>query len=119
MSRSKPAATVIRPEWRSILQRPKTIVGWAEWPIVPPLRSGIGIVSPRDDLHTRASEEMEVLFGFADDKGEVLEGVRLRLSAWAFRRNRDTTATLEALRGRTFVTISRVDAWPATPHRNS
>jgi hypothetical protein len=47
-----------------------------------------------------------------------LEGVRLRLTAWAFRRNIDVTATLEVVGGRSFVTIARVDAWPSDPHMN-
>jgi hypothetical protein len=39
--------------------------------------------------------------------GAGLEGVRLRLTAWPFRKEYDVTATLEAEGGRSFVTIGR------------
>jgi hypothetical protein len=51
--------------------------------------------------------------------GAGLEGVRLRLTAWPFRKEYDVTATLEVEGGRSFVTIGRVDAWPSDPHINS
>ncbi|MCA1469800.1 hypothetical protein I6F09_18060 [Bradyrhizobium sp. IC3195] len=55
-----------------------------------------------------------------DENGVGLEGVRLRLSAWAYRRQHEVTATLEITGGRrSFVNIARVDAWPADPHFNT
>jgi hypothetical protein len=54
----------------------------------------------------------------ADAGGIGLEGVRLRFTAWAYRREHDVTATLEVVGGRSHVTIGRVDGWPITPHQN-
>jgi hypothetical protein len=83
------------------------------------LPSGKKVRPRRDDIHTVSAETTEALFLLADDKGIGLEGVRLRLKAWAYRRHRDVTATLEVVGGRNFVTISRIDAWPSDPHHNS
>jgi hypothetical protein len=52
-----------------------------------------------------------------DERGIGLEGVRLRMHAWAFRQLDEVTATLEVEAGR-FVTIARVDCWPSDPHFN-
>lgn len=119
MSKSKSASTAIRPEWQQIVRQRKTIFGWADWPPVPTLRSGAKVKTPKDDIHTQANDQTEALFQLADEHGVSLEGVRLRLSGWAFRRNNDMTATLEAIGGRNFIAISRVDAWPTAPHGNS
>ncbi|MBV8752471.1 MAG: hypothetical protein JO328_06395 [Hyphomicrobiales bacterium] len=54
-----------------------------------------------------------------DEHGIGLEGVRLRIIAWAFRPLHEVTATLEIAGGRSFVTIARLDGWPANPHLNS
>ncbi|MGY3341955.1 hypothetical protein ACVWZ4_004333 [Bradyrhizobium sp. USDA 4472] len=74
----------------------------------------------KSELHTVAAETTEVIIPLADENGVGLEGVRLRLSAWAYRRQHDVTATLEVAGGRrSFVNISRIDAWPADPHFNT
>jgi hypothetical protein len=95
------------------------VIGWPEWSPVAALPSGKKVRPRRDDVHTVAAEVTEALFLLADEKGTGLEGVRLRLSAWAYKRHKDVTATLEVVGGRNFVTISRIDAWPTTPHQNS
>lgn len=120
MSKSKSAvAGVIPRQWRDIIQRPKTVLGWPPWSDVAALPTGKNVRLRRDDVHTVSAEITEVLFQLADDKGIGLEGVRLRFKAWAYSRHRDVTATLEVIGGRSFVTMSRIDAWPSDPHRNS
>lgn len=119
MSKIKAVNATIPSGWRQIVERKKTIIGWPEWSDAPALQSGVKVKTPHDDVHTASTEETEVLFLLADEAGAPLEGVRLRLTAWAFRRHRDVTATLEVVGGRSFVTISRVDAWPSDPHHNS
>jgi hypothetical protein len=112
------AVGVVPVAWRKILERKKTLVGWPEWPTATPLPTGKRIRSRRDDVRTASAEETEVLLQFVDEHGIGIEGVRLRLKAWAFHRNRDVTATLEVAVGKSFVTIGRVDGWPSSPHMN-
>lgn len=120
MSKNKPAVVTIIPStWRDIVQRKKAILGWPDWSPVASLPTGKNVKTPRDDVHTVSAETTEVLFQLGDEKGVGLEGVRLRLKAWGYHRHRDVTATLEVVGGRNFVTISRIDAWPSDPHRNS
>lgn len=119
MSKYKLVNTAIPDAWRRVLMQRKSVIGWPEWPAVPSLRSGSKVKTSRDDVRTVAAETTEVLFPLADDNGIGLEGVRLRLNAWAYRRHQDVTATLEVVGGRSFVAISRVDAWPTAPHQNS
>jgi hypothetical protein len=120
MSKSKSNAVVVIPEtWRHIVERKKTLISWPPWSEVQALPTGSKVHTHRDDLHTVSAEITEALFQLADEDGTGLEGVRLRLKAWAYRRHRDVTATLEVVGGRSFVTISRVDAWPSDPHHNS
>jgi hypothetical protein len=120
MSKSKLAVvTVIPSAWREIVQRKKTVLGWPQWPEVAALPTGKNVRTRRDDIHTVSAEITEVVFLLADKEGTGLEGVRLRLKAWAYRRHRDVTGTLEVVGGRSFVTISRIDAWPSDPHHNS
>lgn len=119
MSKSKTVVTVIPSGWRPIVQRKKTAIGWPDWSAVAALPYGKNVRPRRDDVHTASAEFTYALFLLADEKGTGLEGVRLRLSAWAYRRHRDVTATLEVVGGRNFVTISRIDAWPSDPHHNS
>jgi hypothetical protein len=72
------------------------------------------------DLHSVIAETTDVVIPLGDETGVGLEGVRLRLSAWAYRRQHEVTATLEVAGGRrSFVNIARVDAWPADPHFNT
>jgi hypothetical protein len=66
-----------------------------------------------------AGETTEVVIPLGDKDGVGLEGVQLRLNAWAYRRMHEVTATLEVTGRRSFVTIARVDAWPADPHMNT
>jgi hypothetical protein len=74
----------------------------------------------KSDLHSVAAETTEVVIPLGDINGVGLEGVRLRLNAWAYRRLHEVTATLEVAGGRrSFVNIARVDAWPADPHFNT
>jgi hypothetical protein len=119
MSKSKAVVTVIPSGWRQIVQRKKTVLGWPDWSAVAALPTGRNVRPRRNDVHTVSAEITEAVFQLADERGTGLEGVRLRLKAWAYRRHRDVTGTLEVVGGRTFVTISRIDAWPSDPHHNS
>lgn len=114
-----PVAAVIPSAWPQIVQHKKTILGWPLWSSVAALPSGKDVRTSRADINTVAAESTQALFGLADEHGTGLEGVRLRLTAWAYRRQRDVTATLEVPGGRSFITISRIDAWPSDPHHNS
>jgi hypothetical protein len=109
---------VVPVSWRETIERKKTLTGWCEWPAPKPLPDGKRIKPRRGDVRTLAAEETEVLLQFVDEHGIGIEGVRLRLKAWAFHRNRDVTATLEVAVGKSFVTICRVDGWPSSPHMN-
>jgi hypothetical protein len=119
MSKKASAVTVIPDVWRQTVERKKTLIGWPSWSEVEPLPSNSQVNTHRDHLHTVSAEITEALFQLADESGTGLAGVRLRLKAWAYRRHMDVTATLEVVGGRSFVTISRVDAWPSDPHQNS
>jgi hypothetical protein len=112
------AVEPIPPSWRSIAEQHKTFLGWPSWSAPPRLGTGTkGKASPRN-LRTTAAETTEAIVQLADASGVGLEGVRLCLVAWAFRMQREVTATLEVPGGRSFVTIARVDAWPDDPHLN-
>jgi hypothetical protein len=105
--------------WREIAEQRKTFIGWPEWSHVEPLKTGPKVQTSRADLHTAYGETTDAVVQLTDEGGVGIIGARLRLKAWAFRRNKDVTATLEALGGRSFVTIARVDAWPSDPHLNA
>jgi hypothetical protein len=105
--------------WRTIVEQRKTLFGWPVWSDVQPLPTGVRVRTTRHDIHTASAEITRAVVQLADSKGVGLEAVRLRLTAWAFRRHQDVTATLEVEGGRSFVTIARVDAWPSDPHMNS
>jgi hypothetical protein len=118
-SKKSTAPPIAVPEsWRHIAEAPKSILGWPSWSKVVPLPTGSRVKTRAGELHTAAAETTEALFQLADATGVGLEGVRLRLTAWAFRRMSDVTATLEVPGGRAFVTIARVDAWPSSGHMN-
>jgi hypothetical protein len=120
MSKSKSNAVVSIPDvWRETVERKKTLISWPSWSDVQALPTGKNVRTDRDDVHTVSGEITDALFQLADEDGTGLAGVRLRLKAWAYKRHRDVTATLEVVGGRSFVTISRVDAWPSDPHHNS
>jgi hypothetical protein len=120
MSRNRPVILRAVPsDWLLTMRRRKTVFGWPEWSKVAELRTGKKVQPPRDDVHTVSTEETFAIFQLADENGVHIEGLRLRLTAWAYKRHKDVTATLEVVGGRNFVTISRVDAWPSTPHHNS
>jgi hypothetical protein len=104
--------------WGRIAKNKKTLLGWPQWPDPEPLEAGASVVTPRADVHTAATETISIVVPLGDASGVGLEGVRLRLNVWAFRRQHEVTATLEVPGGRLFVTIARVDAWPGSPHIN-
>jgi hypothetical protein len=104
--------------WRHIAEVKKMFLAWPSWSNVPPLPTGPRVVTRQGELHTAAAERTEAILQLADASGVGLEGVRLRLSAWAFRRMSDVTATLEVPGNRSFVCIGRVDAWPSDGHMN-
>jgi hypothetical protein len=104
--------------WRFVAGERKTYLGWPEWSTVPRLPSGVKTRSGKAELVTANAETIEAIVQLADASGVGLEGARLRLVAWAFRMQEDVTATLEVPGGRSFVSIARLDAWPADPHMN-
>jgi hypothetical protein len=89
---------------------------WPTWSQVDPPTRG---PSRRGDIHTTAAEDIRLVVPLGEAGGPGLEGVRLRLTAWPYKRCRDLTATLEAPGGRSFVAIARLDAWPPDPHLNT
>jgi hypothetical protein len=105
-------------EWGELARQPKTIVGWPEWSDPKPLPDPRKAPTQRDELHTLAAELAETLIPLADSSGVGLEGVRLRINAWAYRRMHEVTAILEVPGHRRFVNVARVDAWPIDPHLN-
>jgi hypothetical protein len=105
-------------QWAEIARQQKTFLGWPAWSDPDPLPTGKNVATKRTELHTAAAETTETLISLADAAGVGLEGVRLRLNAWAFRRMHEVTATLEVPGNRKFVTVARVDAWPGDPHLN-
>lgn len=105
--------------WRLIAEQPKTVLGWPQWSQVPRLQPGTKVTSSRLGLRSAAAETTEAVVQLADLYGIGLEGVRLRMTAWAFKPRHDVTATLEVPGGHSFVTIARIDAWPSSPHMNS
>jgi hypothetical protein len=101
--------------WRQIAQAKKTIQTWPEWstpPKAPPKNAN------RDDLNTAAAETIELTVPLADENGVGLEGVRLVIVAWPYRRLEDLTAVLQVPGGRSFTAIARLDAWAPDPHLN-
>lgn len=105
-------------EWGDIVRQPKGIIGWPIWSDPEPLSSGTKIPARRTELRSQAAEVTETLIPLSDSSGVGLEGVRLRISAWAYRRMHEVTSTLEVSGHRRFVNIARLDAWPADPHFN-
>ena len=81
MSKSRAVVTVIPSEWRRIVQRKKTAIGWPDWSGVAALPTGKNVRPRRDDVRTVAAEVTEALFLLADERGTGLEGVRLRPNA--------------------------------------
>ena len=113
-----PIVGKIPDEWAQITGQQKTLMAWPEWPEVPVLATGKRVSTQRDQLRTAAAETIEIVVPLGDARGIGLEGVRLRILAWAFRQLREVTATLEVVGNRSFVTIARVDGWPVDPHIN-
>jgi len=112
---SRPAIVLRR--WVEVARMPKTLISWPAWSDPePPVPSSV--VRPRFELTSVAAETTEVVIPLGHETGVGLQGVQLRLNAWAYRRMHEVTATLEVAGGRLFVTIARVDAWPADPHMN-
>jgi hypothetical protein len=111
----KDNAAVVPSSWRDIAAQRKTVEVWPQWTDPPALPSR-KIGDARDDLRTVAGETIELLVPLSDENGVGLEGVNLRITAWPYRPHHDITATLEISGGRSYVTIARVDGWPADPH---
>jgi hypothetical protein len=105
--------------WRHISEMPKEMLEWPSWPEVDPPPTGPRVIARRDQLRTTAGETVSVVIPLAQSGGAGLEAVRLRLTAWPFRKEYDVTATLEVEGGRSFVTIARIDGWPPDPHINA
>ena len=101
--------------WRHAAESEKSLLEWPPWSTEASVQRA---PAGRDRLHTTAGERAFVVIPLREKSGPGLEGVRLRLTVWAFRRESDVTATLEVPDHR-FVTIARVDAWPSDPHPNT
>ena len=109
--------SVIPEHWREIATVAKEPIGWPTWPeiVLPKPRPK---TASRNDLNTGAGNTTQIILPLARLSGEGIEGARIRITAWPFRRQFDVTATMEAPGGRSFVTIARLDAWPPDPHEN-
>jgi hypothetical protein len=101
--------------WQQIARAKKTIQTWPEWsaPPQPPAKR-----TSRDDLNTAAAEPIELTVPLADEHGVGLEGVRLVIIAWPYRKLEDITAVLQVTGGRSFTVVARLDAWAPDPHLN-
>jgi hypothetical protein len=104
--------------WQHVAEMPKEMLAWPSWPDLDPPPTGRRVVTRRDQLNTTAGETVSLVIPLAESGGAGLEAVRLRLTAWPFRKEYDVTATLEVEGGRSFVTIARIDGWPPDPHIN-
>jgi hypothetical protein len=109
-SKENPVDATLLAGWRLIAEQNKTFLGWPVWSEPTPVKPK---TPTRAELQTSAAETVHALVQLADAGGVGIEGVRLRLSAWAYRRLYEVTATLEVVGGRSHVTIARVDGWPA------
>jgi hypothetical protein len=116
--KNRSGTNLIPAGWGLIAAATKTIMGWPVWPDPPPLSRTKRTTSVRGELNTNAAELLRVVVLLGDEHGIGLEGVRLRMTDWAFHRLDEVTATLEVEGGRSFVAIARVDCWPADPHLN-
>jgi hypothetical protein len=104
--------------WRKAAEIEKSLLAWPTWPAPEGLPQAARGPASHGQLHTSAGETISVVVSLREKSGPGLEGVRLRLTAWAFRRELDVTATLEVPDNR-FVTVARVDAWPNDHHANT
>lgn len=103
--------------WREIARVKKTIQAWPDWSWPPQQpRKKVGT---SDDLNTSAAETIELTVPLADEHGVGLEGVRLVIAAWPYRKLEDITAVLQVPGGRSFTVIARMDAWAPDPHINA
>lgn len=107
--------------WREIATAEKELLAWGEWSkVVPPPQLPKGRQgTPPGTIRSSAAERTVVLLPLATTDGIGIEGARLRMVAWPFRREYGVTATLEVEGGKSFTTIARIDAWPSDPHDNT
>jgi hypothetical protein len=98
--------------WTHVAEVRKAPLTWPVWsdPLPPSARA--------HELKTTSAEKLRILVPLEEVGGVGLEGARLRVTAWAYHREREVTATLEVPSAR-MVTIGRVDAWPTAPHVNT
>jgi hypothetical protein len=120
----KPAAKppLLLPKWWvEVAKMRKTLLGWPAWSDPEPLTPAKAVKPdrPKSDLLSNVAETTEVVIPLGNADGVGLQGVQLRMNAWAYRRNHEVTATLEVGGGRSAVTIARVAAWPADTHFNT
>ncbi len=118
MRKNRVGTNLVPVKWGQIAAATKTVMGWPVWPDPPPSLRTKKAASVRGELNTNAAELLQVVVLLGDEHGIGLEGVRLRMTAWAFRQLNEVTATLEVEGGRSLVAIARVDCWPADPHLN-
>lgn len=69
-------------------------------------------------MKSKAAEQIQLLVQLEDEHGVVLEGVRLRLTAWADQPMVDIVAIFEILSSERWMCASRVDFVPQAPHSN-
>ena len=116
-TKGKAKSPAISGWWVEVARMPKTLMSWPAWSDPEP-PAPAKTLRPRDELLSVAAETTEVVIPLGTKEGFGIQGAQLRLNAWAYRRMHEATATLEIAGGRSFVTIARVDAWPADPHMN-
>jgi hypothetical protein len=118
MSRGRPPKQdpeAVPATWRHVAEIEKELLQWPVWSGVAP-RERTDCSS--DDLSTSAADTVYVRIPLGEVGGLGLEGVFLRLTALAYRREFNVTATLEVPGRRSWITIARVDGWPPAPHAN-
>lgn len=106
--------------WREAAEKPKVIFDWPSWEaneVVRLSKKQAGSLGHKP-FRSSDAERLSLLAQLADVNGPSIEGLRLRLEAWANRPMCDLTATLELLDGAQWVCLSRVDVAPYGPHSN-
>lgn len=107
-------------EWCDLLSQPKFIFGWPDWEKIPIAQEDkvTALTAGRVPLRSQSAQRVEILTQLQDENAIALEGVRLRLAAWAERYMEDMTTTLEVLYLERWVCISRIDFIPYAAHAN-
>jgi hypothetical protein len=97
--------------WVELATQKKQIFDWPSWQLQSARQRKAGEVPSGTDQFTLA-----VLL--SDETGVSIEGLELRIIVWRDRPHDDATALLQVEDG-SWMTISRLDCWPNSPHINT